>query len=207
MAGTCSVPGCGAAAEHRCHSCGARLCREHTRTEGHDDVCLLCEARPASEPPMAGSKIRILDGGTSVYASPDPRGSKVARFAGGLEVDVTEEAGDFLQVTSFGAKGYIPRSAAGPLGIGRSTDAEDVRRREWRRYRAVLKGPSEERHPWHQTWWASLVWSFLPIMSWYALYIFGWKLAWNERGKYFLALAGLWAVIVVVAWAVEPFWN
>jgi len=126
MARICSFPDCSGAGEHRCYNCGAQFCRDHVRTEGRDVVCLLCEARPGSEPVMAGGKVRILDGGTSVYDSPNISASKVFRFPAGLEVDAIEEVGEFIQVSSGPAKGYILTSAAEPVGDRQPRERRDA---------------------------------------------------------------------------------
>ena len=82
------------------------------------------------------------------------------------------------------------------LGTAQPTDAASLNREG-----------GQNPHPWHQTWWATLVWSLLPIMCWYALYVCGWKLTWRERGKYLLGLASLWTIVVAVAGVVELLWN
>ena len=250
MARICSFPDCSGAGEHRCYNCGAQFCRDHVRTEGRDVVCLLCEARSDSEPVMAGSKVRILDGGTSVYDSPNISASKVFRFPAGLEVDAIEEVGEFIQVSSGPAKGYILTSAAEPVGdrqprerrdavslnsegcqllkggqyeeaIERFSEAlrlspafYDAHRNRAEAYRnlgriALAKSDMEawrlegaqNPHPWHQTWWATAIWVWIPLVVWYGLYVWGWKLTWKERGAAAGTFIGVLATIFVVSLA------
>jgi tetratricopeptide (TPR) repeat protein len=56
--------------------------------------------------------------------------------------------------------------------------------------------------PWHQTWWAAAIWIWIPLVFWYGLYVWGWKLNWKERGIVAGTVVGVFATIVVGAVAV-----
>ncbi len=60
--------------------------------------------------------------------------------------------------------------------------------------------------PWHQTWWATAIWLWIPLAVWYGLYVFFAKLRWKERGAVVGTYVGVLVSIVVVAQAGYVSW-
>jgi len=54
-----------------------------------------------------------------------------------------------------------------------------------------------ETRPWHQTWWATAIWLWIPLVVWYGLYVFFAKLRWKERGAVVGTVIGVFATICV----------
>jgi hypothetical protein len=131
MAKVCYFPDCRNSPLRRCDNCRAQFCADHFEADSHLVLCLLCRPKPKYAPLDAVKKVCILNRGTSAYSSPGIRAAKIGFFGGGLEVDLIEEAEDFLYVNSYGAKGYIPRSCAGPVVVkaARVTEPDSSRQR------------------------------------------------------------------------------
>jgi len=60
-----------------------------------------------------------------------------------------------------------------------------------------------ETRPWHQTWWATAIWIWIPFVFWYGLYVFFAKLRWKERGAVAGILVAVLGTIVVGGSAVS----
>jgi hypothetical protein len=37
------------------------------------------------------------------------------------------------------------------------------------------------RRPWHQTWWAAALWTWIPVLWLYGVYVLVARLSWKER--------------------------